>query len=251
MKKFIPFKKEIPFKTKIAEVTSISLEHNIHGCANNEISGDFIISGEYRVTDTSTSVQQFRFDLPFDIEMSDIYNINNITVDIDDFYYEIKNMESLEVNITLLIDKIVEVPLIPKEDENVVINDENEMKEKNDFLERKLENEFVPLENLDRESNDTEKKVECYEAEDPVDDGKLTREDVVIQNEIPILTEESKNIFSFTDDEDECTYTVYIARENDTIESITQKYSISIEKLKEYNDLSEIKKGDKIIIPNV
>ena len=71
MKKFIPFKKEIPFKTKIAEVTSISLEHNIHGCANNEISGDFIISGEYRVTDTSTSVQEFRFDLPFDIEMSD------------------------------------------------------------------------------------------------------------------------------------------------------------------------------------
>ena len=245
MKKFIPFKKEIPFKTKIAEVTSISLEHNIHGCANNEISGDFIISGEYRVTDTSTSVQQFRFDLPFDIEMSDIYNIDNITVDIDDFYYEIKNMESLEVNITLLIDKIVEVPLIPKEDENVVINDENEMKEKNDFLGRKLENEFVPLENLDRE------KEECYEAEDPVDDGKLTREDVVIQNDIPILTEESKNIFSFTDDEDECTYTVYIVRENDTIESITQKYSISIEKVKEYNDLSEIKKGDKIIIPNV
>ena len=157
MKKFIPFKKEIPFKTKIAEVTSISLEHNIHGCANNEISGDFIISGEYRVTDTSTSVQEFRFDLAFDIEMSDIYNIDNITVDIDYFYYEIKNMESLEVNITLLIDKIVEVPLIPKEDENVVINDENEMKEKNDFLERKLENEFVPLENLDRESNDTEK----------------------------------------------------------------------------------------------
>lgn len=251
MKKFIPFKKEIPFKTKIAEVTSISLEHNIHGCANNEISGDFIISGEYRVTDTSTSVQQFRFDLPFDIEMSDIYNINNITVDIDDFYYEIKNMESLEVNITLLIDKIVEVPLIPKEDENVVINNENETKEKNDFLERKLENEFVPLENLDRESNDTEKKVECYEAEDPVDDGKLTREDVVIQNDIPILTEESKNIFSFTDDDDESTYTVYIVRENDTIESIAQKYSISIEKLKEYNDLSEIKKGDKIIIPNV
>lgn len=250
MKKFIPFKKEIPFKTKIAEITSISLEHNIHGCGNNEISGDFIVSGEYRVTDTSTSVQEFRFDLPFDIEMSDIYNIDNITIDIDDFYYEIKNMESLEVNITLLIDKIVEVPLLPKEERNVVVNEEDDFVKEVEPLQYVPEN--VSLENLDRENNDSEeKKEECYEAEDPVDNGKLTREDVVIQNDIPILTEESKNIFSFTEDEDESTYTVYIVRENDTVESIVQKYSISIEKLREYNDLSEFKKGDKIIIPNV
>lgn len=249
MKKFIPFKKEIPFKTKIAEITSISIEHNIHGCANNEISGNFIISGEYRVTDTSTSLQEFRLDLPFDIEMSDIYNIDNITIDIDDFYYEIKNMESLEVNITLLIDKIVEVPLLPKEERNVVVKEEDFVKEI-DPLEYASEKDS--LDNLDRENNDTEgKSEECYEAEDPVDDGKLTREDVVIQNDIPILTEESKNIFSFTEDEDESTYTVYIVRENDTVESIIQKYSISIEKLREYNDLSEFKKGDKIIIPNV
>ena len=174
MKKFIPFKKEIPFKTQIAEITSISLEHNIHQTKENEISGNFIVSGEYKITDTSTTVNDFRLDLPFEIEMSDIYDISNVTIDIDDFYYEIKE----------------------------------------------------------------EPKVE-----EPI------REEEVKQDEIPILT--TKNIFSFTDDDESSSYIVYIVRENDTIETILEKYNVSIEKLKEYNDLTEIKKGDKIIIPNV
>lgn len=239
MKKFIPFKKEIPFKTQIAEITSISLEHNIHKSGENEISGDFIVSGEYRVTDTSTTTKDFRLDLPFDIEMSDIYNIDNVTIDVDDFYYEIKNMESLEVNITLLLDKITEVPLNLKREE---------VKED---IEENIEDE-----NLDREkqeiSIEESTKEECYEPEEPVE---LTREvpdkEIVKQDDIPILTEESKNIFSFTDDDDSSSYIVYIVRDNDTVESIMEKYGVSIDCLREYNDLSDVKKGDKIIIPNV
>lgn len=204
MKKLIPFKKEIPFKTQVAEITSISLEHNIHKTNEYEISGNFIVSGEYKVTDTSATVQPFKYDLPFEVSLSDIYDINDITIDIDDFYYEIKNMENLEVNITLQLDNIKEKPLI----------EEREIKE------------------------------ECYEPEEPVE--PLTRE----ENEIPILTE-NKNVFSFNDDETEATYTVYIVRENDTVEQILEKYNIKIEQLKEYNNLESIKKGDKIIIPNV
>lgn len=215
MKKFIPFKKEVPFKTQIAEITSISLEHNIHKTSDCEIGGNFIVSGEYKVTETSMTTQNFKFDLPFEVSMSDIYDIDDVIIDIDDFYYEIKNMENLEVNITLLLDNIKEKPLIVEE-----------LKEE------------VEERNIDEE---------CYEPEEVVDNGNLTRDENVENS----ILNENKNVFSFTDDDGESAYIVYIVRENDTIESIIEKYNISIDKLKEYNDLSDIKRGDKIIIPNV
>ena len=45
-------------------------------------------------------------------------------------------------------------------------------------------------------------------------------------------------------------YNVYIIREGDTIETILNKYSITEDELKKYNDLSNLKLGDKIIIPS-
>ena len=45
-------------------------------------------------------------------------------------------------------------------------------------------------------------------------------------------------------------YNVYIVRDGDTLESIIDKYATSVEELKKYNDLSELKLGDKLIIPN-
>ena len=45
-------------------------------------------------------------------------------------------------------------------------------------------------------------------------------------------------------------YSVYIVREGDTADSIINKYSIDKEKLQEYNDLKELKIGDKLIIPS-
>lgn len=44
-------------------------------------------------------------------------------------------------------------------------------------------------------------------------------------------------------------YTVYIVREGDTLESILEKYNVNKEDILEYNDISELKLGDKIIIP--
>lgn len=44
-------------------------------------------------------------------------------------------------------------------------------------------------------------------------------------------------------------YTVYIVREGDTIEEIIEKYQTNKEILLDYNNLNEIKIGDKIIIP--
>ena len=46
------------------------------------------------------------------------------------------------------------------------------------------------------------------------------------------------------------TYRVYIVRENDTVESIIDKYNITKEELSKYNVLNNINIGDKLIIPN-
>ena len=77
-------------------------------------------------------------------------------------------------------------------------------------------------------------------------------------NEIPIKlatennvdTKEIKSLFSnMSEEETFSTYHVYIMREDDTVESIMTKYSINKEILSQYNDVENIKLGDKIIIP--
>ncbi len=46
-------------------------------------------------------------------------------------------------------------------------------------------------------------------------------------------------------------YKVYIVRTNDTIEGICNKYNVNINDIKEYNDITNINVGDKIIIPEI
>ena len=46
------------------------------------------------------------------------------------------------------------------------------------------------------------------------------------------------------------TYSVYIMKEEDTIDVVLQKYGVTREELEEYNDMSDIKTGSKIIVPS-
>lgn len=46
------------------------------------------------------------------------------------------------------------------------------------------------------------------------------------------------------------TYKIYIVREGDTVESILEKYQITLDKLSKYNTINELNIGDKLIIPN-
>lgn len=54
---------------------------------------------------------------------------------------------------------------------------------------------------------------------------------------------------SMSTDETFSTYHVYIVRENDTLEGILDRYKIGKEEVGNYNDLSDIKVGSKLIIP--
>ena len=58
----IPFTKDIKFKTNIAEILSISLEHDF--TANpEEVLGNFIISGDYKTHEVSVNKEHFELSL--------------------------------------------------------------------------------------------------------------------------------------------------------------------------------------------
>ncbi len=217
MNKLIPFTKEIKFDSNIYEVTSISLEHTLRK-DNNVILGDFIVSGEYRITETSINTLPFKYNIPFTIDIDDIYDISNSTIDISDFYYEIVDDKVLVINIEVEISDINEI-----------------LYERDDSM-----NDLVLDDNLDLTDVD-------------IDDINITNidTDVNITNNVDVVTVKD-SLFSNLDTKDNyVNYRVYIVRENDSIDSISNKYGITKEQLSEYNDLSDIKLGDKIIIPYV
>lgn len=221
MKKIIPFKKDIPFKTNLYEVTSISLEHSLHK-EDNEIVGNFIISGEYRITETSVNTEKFSYDLPFNIDVDSKYNIDNVDIDINDFYYEILDNKSLVINIEVKLDHIEEI-LIEREDNM------------EDLIDPSFENI------LNEDVNEVNEIIEPVKP--------ALKADV---EEHRCIEDEVKSLFANMDSSDTyVSYKVYIVRENDTLESIMEKYSIKSNELEPYNNLSEIKLGDKIIIPYV
>ncbi|MFA7689388.1 MAG: hypothetical protein WCX96_04815, partial [Bacilli bacterium] len=61
MKQSIPFVKDLIFKTNIAEITSISLEKNINIEDDDMLSGDFTVTGKYKMTDASQNEEVFNY----------------------------------------------------------------------------------------------------------------------------------------------------------------------------------------------
>lgn len=215
MKKTIPFKKQLPFKTNINEITSISLENTLFK-KDNGVEGNLIVSGTYKITEASIKVDEFEFKIPVNIEIGNNYNLENIVIDINDFYYEIINSKMLEVNIEVLIDKL-----------------EEKLEESFDIIEEPLVEKHKKIEVLE----EPEENNRCIEEE-----SKQEYQDIN-ENVVETIFEniETKEQYS--------TYHIYIVREEDTIESIMSKYNITREELSEYNELQEVKIGDKLIIP--
>ena len=226
MKKIVSFKKDLLFKTKVSEITSISLEHKIISTSDDLVSGEFLINGEYKMTEGSINREKYDFSLPFDIALNSKYDISTLKVDIDNFDYEIVNNELLNVSIDLLIEA-----------------DEKEGKE--EVREEKEEPKII--------DNDREIELE----KNIVKDNIINEDNSVVENN-PIINEENininnnintNNLFNVEGNETYKTYYVYIVKEEDTIDKILDKYKITKEDLELYNDITNIKPLDKIIIP--
>lgn len=238
MKIIIPFKKEVVFKDNISEITSISLEHQLN-LTDYLLKGNFLITGEYKVSDASKTVLPFNLDLPIALSIEDRYDTNKAVCDIDDFYYEIINDRKLSISIDISVDKLSEMIT---ETNNVI-----EVLEDNEDNNRCIDMEDDIISDNKVETLDTKKEVkeEISEALD------TNREE--IDKKIDKAEEVNKKIKTLfntnSDTEEYITYQIYIIREGDTVDSIIAKYDIDIESLKEYNDISDLKIGDKVIIP--
>ncbi len=228
MRKTIPLKKQLTFKTNINEITSISLENTLN-TKNDNIEGDIIISGAYKITETSKQVDKFEYKIPINIEIDDKYEKENIIIDIEDFYYEIINNNILDVNIEILLDNLKEKQIeqrIQEEKINIIKLPENNITEQNEIKEERCIEEEI------EEQKETAKdKSEIIETKE-----EIKQKNTIFDN----FLNESDNY---------STYYIYIVREGDTIDTIINRYNVPKEKLEEYNNLNELKIGDKIIIP--
>lgn len=222
MKKVISFKKELPFKTNISEISSISLEHTINEKENDLISGIFYVSGEYKMTETSINKESFNFEIPFDIALDSRYDTSKIKFDIDDFYYEIINADTLKVNIDVYVDGLNEI----KEEERCIED------ETLDSIKVDKKEEVLPIE----EERDNEPTINIENVNENVNEN--------------INTNESVNLFdNISNAETYSTYYVYIVKDGDTIDKILEEFKVTKEELSNYNDISNIKANDKLIIP--
>ena len=251
MKQIIPFKKDLPFKTKVSDITSISLERKIEILDGGIVTGTFYITGDYKMNEGSINREEFSFDLPFDITLDPRYDVNSVKADIEDFYYDIINDDTLKVNIDLYI----EAEYLPDTslDNNILTEEDKSDNEMND-----VQKEDEPVEedrNIMMESKSDSKNDENIEIEKDkeVTSEKIKNDDATMNDsdiERNDVDDFANDLFSNLDNtETYTTYYVYIVKEEDTIDKIISLYGVTKEDIENYNDITSIKPGDKVIIP--
>lgn len=223
MKKIISFEKKLEFPSMVGEITSISLDHTLEFKSPTLIEGAFLITGSYKLTEASCIEDNFNFKVPTEIMLTENIDVSTGKITVDDFFYEIENEENLVCHIDVLVEGVEEV-----------------------FIEEQ------PLEEVERQveeirecDGDENKEIEIPHREDEIEEIKEEIE------EIEELVPEEQSLFSnLKDDEDTfTTYSIYIIRQDETIQTVLEKYKITKEELEEYNDLSNIVEGSKVIIP--
>lgn len=236
MKKIISFDKKIEFPSMIGEVTSISLDKNLKFKDESNIIGNLIVKGTYKRTEASRLEEDFYYELPTEIILTEKLDIDTTSIEIEDFYYEIENEDSINCHINLLIDGM-EIVDIEEKDEKIEVKEDNTKVEEKEEINEERE--------CDGDVNITTYEEEYIEPEDKEQkEEKEEKKEVIDNNDVGSLftsLKDSEETFS--------TYLVYIMRKEETIESIITKYNTNKELLEQYNDLSNLNVGSKIIIP--
>lgn len=211
MKKKVTLKKEIEFPTMIGEISAISLEKDIHFVNENTMEGKLLLNGKYKLTEASRLEEDFYYEIPIEMSLIEKVDINTCSVDITDFTFEIED-SILICHIELLIDAL------------------------------ELIEEDQPL-------NSKEMDTEVRECDgDPIEE----KEDEIQEEVIEDISNDGENVLLSPLQEDEDTYgtfVVYVLQQNETIHTVLEKYSTSLEEIEKYNDLQSLTVGTKIIIP--
>lgn len=262
MKKIISFEKKLEFPSMVGEVTSISLEHTLSFASPSFIEGEFKVSGTYKLTEASCIEDKFDFKIPTEIILNEKLDTTTTKIEIDDFYYEIENDENLICYIDVLVEGVEEI----EDEAESTQTDKLAVIDKNNSDEKLNEIKIPQTEVLDvREEDSRECDGDLYQ--EIKEDLQLKEEQLpereeekqpeeIIEKETTVMTEQIEktevgSLFSsLKDDEDTfATYSVYILRQEENLQTIIEKYKVTKEELEDYNDLSNITVGSKIIIP--
>ena len=212
MNKIIPFNKDIIFDDKIGEIESIALDDTLKFSDNYTIKGELIVRGCNKYEELE---KEFSYPLPVEITVDNKYDTSKSNIMIDDFYYEIINDNILRVKIDLILDDLY---YKEKEPEKEV----REVKENNIT-------EIIPIEVKD-DNKDNQINIETPDEINKPQD--LLKENTNKEKEYSI-------------------YRVYVYNDDDTLDSILNKYKVTKEELEEINDLTNLKPGFKLVIPSI
>lgn len=225
------------FKSKIYEITSISVEQNFEVNSSN-IYGDFIVSGSYRLHEISINKEDFSFKVPFKHELPSNINLDTVKLDISDFNYNFNNLDELSVHIEYIVTAEEGVKVFESEDKlDDFLNEQK--KQDVDIIDLRstpidLPNEIMmPIAKDEKESSTDNKEVNITPNEN--------KQDKIDENMI---------INSINGEDEYVLYHVHTVGISDSIESITKKYNISVNTLKEYNTFDTLELNMKLIIPN-
>lgn len=225
--------KEFLFKSKIYEITSISIEQDSKIEGSNLV-GEFIVSGSYRLHEISINKEDFSFKIPFKHELKSNINLDTIKLEINDFNYNFNNYDELSVHIEYIVTAEEGIKVFEsaeklddflnekkKEDVDVIDLREDRQEYKNDIPMLVASDELTPKE---------EKEIK-----EPKEDNKI---------------DENMLINSINEEDEYVLYHIHTVGISDSIESITKKYNISVNTLKEYNSFENLELNMKLIIPN-
>ena len=210
--------KEFLFKSSIYEITSISIEDN-HDINGSKIEGEFIISGDYRLHEISINKEDFCFKLPYTHELPSNINLDTVELEITDFNYEFNNNDELKVHVEYILTAEEGIKLFESEAELNKFLDDNDA-------------EIIDLKENTRAQN------EILLPE--------TKEEV----ETPSKIDENMILGSINEEEKYVKYHIHTVTMNDSIESITKEYNISLNTLKKYNTFENLELNMKLLIPD-
>lgn len=225
MNQKIEFKKDCMLKTYVSSITDISLTHD-YKILDDTIEGYFDVTGSYKVTMSSVETEDFMFTIPFTIALSSLIDKDTIDLKLSDFNYSV---EKDVLHLKMFLDM--------------------------DYQEIEIKEDIKDNEEIDNMINDLMDKESTTNIKSPSEFHNEVMLDNVIDSKEEVSTKEKvseKNfntIFNEVKESNFSKYKVYIMRSEDTLESILVKYNVTMDEIKEYNDIDNINIGSKIVIP--
>lgn len=225
MNQKIEFKKDCMLKTYVSSITDISLTHD-YKILDDTIEGYFDVTGSYKVTMSSVETESFMFTIPFTIALSSLIDKDTIDLKLSDFNYSV---EKDVLHLKMFLDM--------------------------DYQEIEIKEDIKDNEEIDNMINDLIDKDSTTDIKSPSEFHNEVMLDNVIDSKEEVSTIEKvseKNfntIFNEVKESNFSKYKVYIMRSEDTLESILVKYNVTMDEIKEYNDIDNINIGSKIVIP--